>query len=687
MFRPPTSASPNGFVARTSLFSVCFFLWLTAALAQPNPPNYFLRSWKTDNGLPDNAVTAVVQTRDGYLWAGTYGGLVRFDGVHFTVFNSANTPGLQSDRITSLFEDANGALWIGHERGDLTCYRDGKFESLAVHETGVRRKIVFIGSDAAGDVWMLNEEGTAVRARDGATCTLPNTDGVAQLAQDGRGNLFISSGGQLAELSGGRLRTLSNTNDPNGVGGYLQGLCAARDGGLWVVSDSQVREWNGQSVTENRGTNPCNATVVAMLETKSGALAMGTSSDGLYLLFSNRTVVHFSRTNGFPNNWIRCLHEDREGTLWIGAGSTGLTALRPAKIETLESPDHWQGRVPLSVTASRDGAIWVGTEGAGIYRFLDGAWKNFSSDAGLSNLYVWCLSEDSQGRMWAGTWGGGMFVQHGDEFVRAPGLETLSVPMAALLPTPDGVTWIGTASGLLRYKNGATKWFGETEGLKAPDVRTIAQDRDGAIWFGMVGSGLGRLKNGRVDQFSKSAGLSSDYIQCLHPAADGALWIGSDGSGLDRLKDGHFSKITTAEGLPNNTICAIEEDAGGNFWISSHNGIFRVSQKSLNDCADGRTNVVACLAYGLGDGMPSLECAGGLQPASCKLADGRICFSTSRRRGHRQSGRFETQPSSTARGDRKHHRRRPRGGRKFRRRRTVENSAGLGSGFNFISPA
>ena len=84
------------------LFCSC----LAAGADESRPPNYFPRLWKTENGLPDNAVTAVVQTRDGYLWVGTYGGLVRFDGVRFTVFNSASTPGLQSDRITGLFEDA-----------------------------------------------------------------------------------------------------------------------------------------------------------------------------------------------------------------------------------------------------------------------------------------------------------------------------------------------------------------------------------------------------------------------------------------------------------------------------------------------------------------------------------------------------------------------------------------------------
>ena len=609
---------------------ILFLLLASVGEAESALPNYFVRSWKTDNGLPDNAVTAVVQTHDGYLWLGTYGGLVRFDGSRFVVFNSANEPELQSDRITGLYEDAKGVLWIGHERGDLTRYSDGKFESQNVHETGVRRKIPSIGTDDLGDVWMLNEEGTLLRARDGAMCSLPNNDGVAEMARDRDGKLWVASGGKLAMLKDGQLDLTTTTNASAVFGNYIQGICASHDGGLWIVSDGSVRKWNGLTMTEDRGPNPGNATVVAMLETSSGTLAMGTSSDGLYLLFTNRAVLHFNHASGFPNDWIRCLAEDREGTLWVGAGSVGVIALRPSKVETLDAPDHWQGRVVLSTTTSRDGAIWVGSEGAGLYRFQNNEWKAFNESAGLSNLYVWSVSADAQNRIWASTWGGGIFVQDGDRFVTPHGLENVNRPMAATLQADDGVTWIGTASGLIRYQNGMVKWFGEKDGLKLPDVRTIAKAPDGTIWFGMLGGGLGRLQNDSLKQLQKSDGLSSDYIQCLKVDADGVLWIGTYGSGLNRLKNGRLSKITTANGFPNNFICAIEDDDRGNFWISSHNGIFRVAKNALDDCADGKSATVTCLTYGKGEGMPSLECSGGLQPAACKLADGRICFSTSK---------------------------------------------------------
>src|SRR5687768_9390451 len=85
------------------------------AAAQPSSPiasEFIQRAWDTDDGLPQNSITAMIQSRDGYLWLGTFGGLVRFDGNAFTVFDPGNTPGLSSGRITALRETSDGSLWI-----------------------------------------------------------------------------------------------------------------------------------------------------------------------------------------------------------------------------------------------------------------------------------------------------------------------------------------------------------------------------------------------------------------------------------------------------------------------------------------------------------------------------------------------------------------------------------------------
>jgi signal transduction histidine kinase len=145
----------------------------------------------------------------------------------------------------------------------------------------------------------------------------------------------------------------------------------------------------------------------------------------------------------------------------------------------------------------------------------------------------------------------------------------------------------------------------------------------------MLGGGVGRLKNGVIKQFRQTDGLSSDFVQCLHLDEDGALWIGTYGGGLDCLKQGHFSAIGVDQGLPNNYICAIEQDTSNNFWISSHDGIFRIQRSEISQCVSNKLSSVHPLVYGIGDGMPTLQCSGGFQPVSFRSSDGRLWFSTS----------------------------------------------------------
>lgn len=274
--------------------------------------------------------------------------------------------------------------------------------------------------------------------------------------------------------------------------------------------------------------------------------------------------------------------------------------------------------------------MWIGTEGAGLYRFHEAQWTRFAENEGLANPFVWSVSEDVQGRLWAGTWGGGLFILRDNRFERAPGLENFTAPTLAMLHTPDGTSWVGTGDGLLQYETGRMTWFGRQEALELPDVRAVVQAKDGTVWFGMSGGGLGCLKDGAVRQFRKSDGLSSDFVQCVRLDDDGTLWIGTAGGGLNRFKDGRFAVISLKHGLPDAVVCHIEEDERGFFWMTSHGGILRVSKAELNRCANGEINEVNCLTYGKGDGMPTLECSGGLQPAGCRTADGRLWFPTSK---------------------------------------------------------
>ncbi len=610
--------------------------WLAAGSFLPPAgaaPNYLIRSWQSEAGLPQNKVTAVVQTRDGYLWVGTYSGLARFDGVQFTVFDENNTPAMRSSRVTSLFEAADGTLWIGDESGLVTQYKNGIFQAVPFRAAWSGGKIYDIASDEAGDIWLLNESGQLARVRDGLVLT-PEAGTASKLVDMTRspnGTIWVARDGRVSALEHGQLRPL----DLNGMATnntYVMGIGASRDGGLWVASDGRIRKWKEGEWTQDLGEAPWLLTALTrLMETRDGILLAGTSEHGLYLIFPGSAArsLHLDHASSFPSDWVISLGEDREGSLWVGTGG-GLVILRPSNIQTISAPDQWQSRAVLSVCPGRGGALWIGTEGAGLYRFQNGTWTNYNSPQGIRNPYIWSLAEDPPGQVWVGTWGGGLFTPSDDRFEFAPGMENVTLPMPALLCAREGGLWIGTAKGLLRYQEGKLTWYVENNGQVLRDVRTVTEDNQGAVWFGMAGGGLACLENKSIRQFRKEDGLSSDFIECLHFNGEGVLWIGTFGGGLCRFKDGRFAVINREQGLPNGVIGDIEEDGRGYFWMSSHGGIIRASQAELNACADGKTNVVHCLTYGINDGLPTLACSEGLQPAGCRTADGRLWFPTSK---------------------------------------------------------
>ncbi|MGD0206516.1 MAG: two-component regulator propeller domain-containing protein [Verrucomicrobiota bacterium] len=592
--------------------------------------DYSIDVWQTEQGLPQDSVTSVMQAPEGYLWLGTYNGLVRFDGVRFKVFDTRNTPEFGDSRITSLLEDADGTLWIGHETGDLTQLRAGKFTAVNLGNGWPGGTIWAMGTDADGVLWLLNKEG-ALLSMAGEKLVIPNAGSggsVPSFAKDKNGELWVVRGSLLGTLRKGRLVPWVPGVQPDTSD--VQMACASRDGGLWLMGSARVKKLIGQGTVVDLGPTPWGRldSVTALLETKTGDLLAGTLHEGLFLLSPDGTNLHFTRQNGLSHDWVLGLCEDRERNLWVGTGGGGLDVLRRRKVEMVKASDDWQGRAILSVTPAVEGGLWVGTEGAGLYRLDKGEAKPFTETNGLLNSFTWAVLEDHLGDLWVGTFGGGLFVRHDGQFQFPKGLEDPAAVVFALYQDRQGVMWVGTQSGLAHYANGQCTWFTRKDGLVLPSVRVITEDATGAIWFGMSGGGLGRLKDGKLTQFRRPDGLANDFVWSLLAEKDGTLWVGTFGGGLCRLRAGRFATISTREGLPNNVICHIADDGQGNFWISSYGGIFRVSKEELNRCADGQLKVVNCLVYGKAEGLSTLECSGGFQSAGCQTPDGQLWFST-----------------------------------------------------------
>ena len=193
------SRHPVRLGARLGVLLASFpFILFSPAFAASTVANYVLHTWQAESGLPQDSVTAVVQSHDGYIWIGTYSALARFDGVHFTIFDTSSTPGLEGSRVTSLFESADGTLWIGEEDGTLMRMVRGRFQRVDFQPGWGDRYIMHLGADDVGDVWAVNRGGFVTRIRDGLTSVpqIPLTMGFVNVALQPRG-MWISRNNRI----------------------------------------------------------------------------------------------------------------------------------------------------------------------------------------------------------------------------------------------------------------------------------------------------------------------------------------------------------------------------------------------------------------------------------------------------------------------------------------------------------
>ena len=594
---------------------------------------FAIETWRSDNGLPQNSITAVLQTRRGYIWAGTYNGVVQFDGLRFIVFDSSNTEGLANSRITSLHEDSRGEIWIGHDTGEVSRSINERFVRVKLAAEWGRSPIKDFAEDENGEVWVLQQLGDALRIRDGRIVKPPglmagNPFVNPRVAKDIRQRAYVVRNGVVTRLGPAGYEPVK-FGDPSQQPYYL-GIAAARDGNLWVAGEGRLRKWNGTNWSADLGVlPPANISVTTMLETSSGRLLLGTLQHGLFVHDPVTGWFFLSRTNGLPQDWVCSLAEDREKNLWVGTGG-GLAVLRERRVTMYSPPDDWQGHPVKSIVRAGNGSVWAATEGAGIYHFEAGQWTHFGPEKGLANQFVWSVFEDSQQQIWAGTWGGGLFRLEQGRFVGQTNLIPAADAVVALAESPRGTMWVGTGAGLLQVRSNVVEHLAHFGGAAAGDVRAIATGPDGEIWIGSQGAGLGRWKNGAFRTFPATNGLAANSILSLFCETNGTLWIGTLDLGLSRYRDGEFRAINRTHGLPGNIIYHIEEDELGNLWFNSPTGLFRVTKRELNDCADGRLPAVRTLVFGKEEGMSTLAGTGGFTPSGFRAPDGRLWFSTDR---------------------------------------------------------
>ena len=612
------------------------------------------------DGLPHSITTAIAQDRDGLVWVGTMGGLVRYDGYRLQVFGAGNekVPGLPDTYVRCLLALPDGGLLIGTNAGGLARFEpaDNSFRTYPVGAGGLSdRKVFALGDDHAGGVWVATDNGLdhldlrtgKIRRVDTGPGTLPRNFSVMQ---DRHGNLWLgNNGGLFVRRAGTDAFVRPAATDESAatvLGNQIWAIMQDREGRLWVGSgqagaayrDTDGR-WRGIPGFSGYPGSARRSTVRDFLQTGAGKIWIATDGSGVIEYAPGepglRRIDHDPAVpSSLPGDSVRALLRGRSGNIWI-ATDLGVARNNPqarTAFSLLPSPLEQNALSDTnvhSIFVDSRGRIWLGL-GAGHIDVIDlkaGDMRHLRLDGSQTQRDVRSLTE-ADGSIWAGTQG----LARIDPDTLA--IEDSVLPALHDKPVlslqPDGSRLlIGTYDGLYRY-NPRTRVLehaghvpNDPDSLGSDTVRHIA--RIGHDWWYGTGNGLSIASGDSLPRrfinlrhrAGDPASLPQGLIGSIGSGPHGQVWV-STFAGLGIVTpplDGEpwsFRTVGLAQGLSSDKVNAVLADDHGQLWASLSNGVARI---------DGDTHEAANL--GTRDG---LHIASYVNIAAARAPGGELLF-------------------------------------------------------------
>ena len=642
---------------------------------------YVRENWTVADGLPINTITALIQTRDGYLWLGTNDGVARFDGVRFTVYNADNTRQIPSNRIVSLHEDRAGVLWILTEQQHLIRYSGGRFTHINA-EQGLTSGALRLSEMHDGTLVLATSRGAGIIQESRFTpiidsLTIDYGYGAAVRRRDG--SAWIMGRTHLWRVANGRIENVTPAAIRKPTFSRLE---LDADDRVWLADTAGVWTGDGQLHEVRRADGPVRIPDRFAFDTvgrRTWVISQNTVD-----VATDATARLVTRFVGSRGGVVTAIVVDSAGAAWYGNGPELFRdGRRIAAFEGVVG-DHLAPGAIVALTIDREGSVWVGTRASGLHRLKPSLFNVISTPEGLGSGNVYSVYEDSWGSVWVGTLGGGVsridggtrvttfaatptaagvaaYPPHPRDFLSdrpdrlwiaaLDGIRSCTLPafrcttwatpalgpyVHALHADAQGRLWAGSEQGVFRFDDG--QWQ-PVSGWPLKDIqaRAFVITPDGALWIATGGGGVVRYHADHFTQVSVADGLPSAVVRALYVDPDGYLWIGTEGRGLARLdprawsdstRDRRIVRVGTEHGLYDGAIHRILADDAGRLWMNTNRGIFWVPRSELAAFADGRAREVHSTAYTERDGLRNREGNGGVQSAGTRTKDGRLWFPT-----------------------------------------------------------
>lgn len=595
---------------------------------------YFTQTWGTQDGLPHNSINALEQTPDGYIWAGTWEGVARYNGIEFEVYTRGERTGLPDSGIRSLYyHPGSDALIVGGGRGGISLVSGQHWQALP--NTTSMVNYAFKSADNA--LWLaLEDAGIQVRFADGSHAQYLAQGSAYQITEDHAGRIWFATNQGLFVYQNHQFsRAQPNLNalsEPT----FALGLNA--NGQLLVGTEKGIWIQRGDSFSLLHEALE-KVTITSILVDDQNSVWVGTINHGLYR-YSTRGLEKLDATGGLPNNRIFSLLQDLEGNIWVGTNG-GMFRLRRAPFTTFTATQGLSGNYIRTVMQQADGGLLVGSS-SGLDLLEHDQFMAIPTDDGRT-LSVLSLMQRSSGGVLVGTYTDGVWIYENGALRpwldRYNGLPSNEV--RATLEAHDGSLWIGTAQGLIRQlPNGHLESYDESNGLQAHFTMGLAEDNFGRVWIA-TGLGVAYYDKGVIHQITFPKQSDAQYAFSFY-VDDNGTWMATDrGVAFYENKTSSVKLVGKAQGLPVDKIFSINFDAQGQVWITSNRGIIQTTSNALTASLADPTVQLTFEWFKEEDGLMSIQMNGGSQPSQFIDDKGDLWFASAK-------GLATTQPHNLA---------------------------------------
>jgi len=594
-----------------------------------------IRIWHSEDGLPSDSVTAIVQTRDGFLWVGTTAGLDWFDGVKFSGVDLKSSDPNSPVFVTALCEDSEGYLWIGTQQDGLFQLAQGRLQHFAGEQGLLDNHVTSLAADNHGQVWIGCKAGLSLWAgkhfksftkHDGLLDDFISGVNVAR-----SGIVWITTRVGMCRFMDGHITPYLFQTESQGRSPEYLGTYEDRRGNLWAFGDTYlINLAEGKRFNYFRSSESASVRIWSLCEGRDGRIWIGTSGRGLFCFEEN----HFQPVILGESRWpydVRAIYEDHEGNLWLGTSGGGLVQLRPQSVHVVSAGQGLPNSPPTALAQDANGRLFVGLQRGGLFVGESGKFDRVGGGDGLEvQNCVSSVSVARDGMVWAGTLGDGLYgLKDGREvhFTTADGLADDTV--LAVCANAEGGVWASTGAGTLHHftDQGVVR-LDAAQSLPGTPVTAMISSASGGLWLGSLDGQILREINGKITVVERPKNLGDFPVLALREAEPGRLWVGTAGGGLVCLARGAMLNWNTNSGLPSDTVAGVVEDQTKNLWLATDVGIYRVNRSDIIRSLNNPGTSLACKLMAGAKTLPeSTTISGGARTALSP--DGQVWFATS----------------------------------------------------------